>query len=116
MSKLVDLLEFYIKDAWIKDEDGVLHPSVELLKDQGKRALDFKHADPKWRMNKSAVHSMYILQLGMLADCIRELAIASNMPASELRNMKVGSLCEKLQRVEYALRETEESSSATSQH
>lgn len=116
MSKLYELLEFYIKDAWKKDEEGNLHPSPELIKDQGKRATAFKHAEPKWKMDKTGVHARLLLLSEETIIAAGTILRAARMPASEHRNMILGSVSEVLQRVEYALRETEETKDADSKH
>lgn len=105
MTRIIPMLDFYMKDAWKKDENGVLHPSPELLADQGKRAYDYLHAEPKRKIEPEHRRAAMLTIAAEISDCLRDLLFAINMPPSESQNLKVGSLCSRISEAEYSLRE-----------
>ena len=105
MSALSKVLDFYTKEAWVKNEDGTMVPSAALLADRGVIALDFMHptvqiAPPP----EASVQAAYALSAAELAEALRDLLHAMNMPHTESRTMKIGSLCVALQNAEYRIR------------
>jgi hypothetical protein len=104
VTALFDLVTFYSVDAWTKDADGNVHPSQLLLEDQGKRALAYHHPSHGKVWEEKAIQANYHLAMAELADAVRDLALAMNMPPGESRNFKIGGLCVKLQNIDYSLR------------
>jgi hypothetical protein len=106
MSTLDDLLDFYIKEAWTKDEeDGTLHPSDMLIADKGRRAYEFKHpTEGKPLVTEDVRKAAYIVALAEIADAMRDLARCINMPHSEHRVLTIGLCIQNLQNAEFAIR------------
>lgn len=105
MSELFKVLEFYTKDAWTKADDGTLIPSAALLADRGVKALDFMH--PTVQITpppEVAVQAAYAVAAAEIAEALRDLLLAKNMPHTEARTMKIGAACAALQNAEYRIR------------
>ncbi len=105
MSALHRVLEFYTKEAWIKADDGTMVPSPALLADRGVMALDFMH--PTVQINpppEPAVQAAYAMAAAEIAEALRDLLHAKNMPHTEARTMKIGAACVALQNAEYRIR------------
>lgn len=105
MSALHKVLEFYSKEAWIKNEDGTVVPSAALLADRGVVALDFMH--PTVQISpppEAAVQAAYAMAAAEIAESLRDLLHAMNMPHTESRTMKIGSACVAMQNAEYRIR------------
>lgn len=105
MSALHRVLEFYTKEAWIKSDDGTMVPSPALLADRGVIALDFMH--PTVTINpppEASVQAAYAVAAAEIAEALRDLLHAKNMPHTEARTMKIGAACVALQNAEYRIR------------
>lgn len=104
MSALNAMLDFYITEAWTKSDDGTRVPSPTLLADRGVKAMEFKHAAPETKIPETAVQAAYQLSAAEVAEALRDLLLAMNMPPTEARTMKLGSACIALQNAEYRIR------------
>jgi hypothetical protein len=105
MSALHKVLEFYTREAWIKNEDGTMVPSPALLADRGVVALDFMH--PTVQISppaEAAVQAAYRTSVAELCEALRDLTHAMSMPHTEARTMKIGSACVGIQNAEYRIR------------
>lgn len=104
MSRLADLLDFYGRTGWKKDDSGVLVPTIELVADRGKMAQDYMRPSEKGVPPEDIVKANYIMSAAEIAEASRDLLLAINMVESNTRAMKIGSLCIQLQNAEYRLR------------
>lgn len=105
MSALAKVLEFYTKEAWVKADDGTMVPSPALLADRGVLALDFMH--PTVQITpppEASVQAAYALAAAEIAEALRDILLAMNMPHTEARTMKLGAACVALQNAEYRIR------------
>jgi hypothetical protein len=53
---------------------------------------------------EASVKSAYALAAAEIAEALRDLMLVINMPHTESRTMKIGSLCVALQNAEYRIR------------
>ena len=104
MSALQDVLDFYIKEAWMANDDGTMVPSAALLADRGVKAMSYKHAAPETPPPEQAVQACYYLAAGEIAEALRDIVFSMNMPHSEARTVKLGQACVTLQNAEYRIR------------
>lgn len=104
MSKMHDVMEFYAKTGWEKNQDGVLVPTIELLRDQGSLARSMIYAGPKDVQPENVVQSVYRISAAEIAESLRDILHAMNMQPGEHRNMTIGSACVRLQNAEYRIR------------
>jgi hypothetical protein len=106
MSRYHDVLEFYGKLGWRKDEERGLVPDLALLQDQGKLALSVIHAGPKEKQPENVVRQVMNVSTAEIAEALRDLIIANNMVPSEHRTMLIGRSCIALQNAEWRIRST----------
>lgn len=105
MTALHRVLEFYTKEAWVKNEDGTMVPSPALLADRGVVALEYMH--PTVTISpppESSVQAAYELAAAEIAEALRDILLAKIMPHTEARTMKLGAACAALQNAEYRIR------------
>lgn len=103
MSKTHDALEFYAKN-WEKNRDGILVPTLELLRDQGMVAKSAIHAAPKEVQPENIVQSVFRISTAEISEALRDLLLAMNMQPGEHRTMTIGHACTRLQNAEHRIR------------
>jgi hypothetical protein len=104
MSALADLLDFYGRTAWAKNDDGEIIPGPTLLQDRGSMARKYDRPSEGGVPPGDIIQANYLISMAEIAEAQRDLALAINMPPGEARNMKLGSLCVALQNAEYRIR------------
>lgn len=106
MSVLNDVLDFYIREAWTRTDDGTMVPSAALLADRGVKAMEFKHPTQTIEPPpESAVQAAYRLSLAEVAEATRDMLLAMSMPPGQARTRKIGSACVALQNAEFRIRQ-----------
>ena len=103
MSKMHDVCEFYAK-SWEKNQDGVLVPKIELLRDQGALAKSMINPASSEVQPENIVQSVLKISCAEIAEALRDLLHAHVMQPGEHRNMTIGQACIRLQNAEYRIR------------
>lgn len=103
MSRLHDLLQFYGRDGWAENTDGLLVPTTELLNDGGQRARYY--ASPTTiSVGRGILDSAVLSASANIAEALRDLMLAASLPMGESKIMKIGSAAVSLQNTEFNLR------------
>ena len=104
MLDLSDIILFYGTTAWERDSEGNINASAALLADKGRMMHQFQHPSEAGIPPENIIQANFAMSSAEIAEALRDILLAMNMPPSESRNSRIGQATQQLQKAEYRLR------------